>query len=150
MGGLRKFKVNLEKNLNSIDVKKETFRNVITGEIYRIMKAENKNQTDLSMCLGISKAAVSKLLTGDRNFTVDKIVEIADTLGYLTKISFYKNSPVAYIASFKKGFRYSQQTIRRITLNKVNGDFSFEEEVKEKWEVASELMIKKTPEYKIL
>ncbi len=150
MGGLSKFKVNLEKNLNSIDVKKETFRNVITGELYRIMKAEQKNQTDLSLCLGISKAAVSKLLTGDRNFTVDKIVEIADTLGYLPKISFYKDSPEAYIASFKKSFRYSQQTIRRITLNKVNGDFSFEEEVKEKWEIASEFMVKKTPEYKIL
>lgn len=149
MGGLSKFKVNLEKNLNSIDVKKETFRNVITGEIYRLMKAEHKNQTDLSMCLGISKAAVSKLLTGDRNFTVDKIVEIADTLGYLPKISFYKNSPITYIATFKKSFRYSQQTIRRIALNKVNGNLSIEEEVKEKWEVVSELMVKKTPEYKI-
>ena len=76
MGGLEKFRDKYYSNLDALDVKAETFRNIVTGCIYQIMDNENISKSVLAEKMKISKAAVTTLLSGDRNFTIDKLSEI--------------------------------------------------------------------------
>ncbi len=88
MRGLAKFKKQLSKGPVSLDVKKETIRNVVTGSIYQILHQEGKSKSDLAHMMGVSKAAITNLLSGDRNFTIDKLTEISHCLNRTPKICF--------------------------------------------------------------
>lgn len=91
MKGLAKFKRDLPKNLKSLDVQQETIRNIVTGKLFHAIKEEGKSKTDLAKLLGVSKPAISSLLSGDRNFTIDKLTEISFHINRTPKISFEKN-----------------------------------------------------------
>ena len=145
MGGLSSFKENLESNINSLEVKKETFRNIITGDVYRLLESENISKTELAKQLHVSKPAVTKLLSGDRNFTIDKIVEISDVLGYYPKIMFMKNT-TSYLAMFINKMRFSENNIKRVTINRIEGSVVVEEEIERMMEFTSMAMIKRTME----
>lgn len=80
MSGLAGLREYISKNKNSLEVKKETFRNVITAKIYEQMKQCGKSKADMAKLMGTSKPAVTTLLSGNRNFTIDKLVEIAFAL----------------------------------------------------------------------
>lgn len=90
MGGLDLFK-EISKNSDSdLDIKKESFRNTITSQIYSILEEEGKNKKDLAELLQISKSAVTNLLSGDRNFQIDTISSIAHFLNRFPHLTFDK------------------------------------------------------------
>ena len=92
MGGLAKFKNNFSKHLHSLNVQKEIVKNVVTGNLYRSMNEEGKSKSDLAKLLKVSKPAVTHLLSGERNFTIDKLTEISHHLNRVPKIEFIKKS----------------------------------------------------------
>lgn len=82
---------NLKKRLAkkpSLKVQQQVIRGLVTGKIYDFMEKEGVTKATLSKKLGISKPAVTTLLSGDRNFTVDKLTEIAYYMDRTPKIDF--------------------------------------------------------------
>lgn len=94
MSGLDSFKRDLPKYLESLPVKQETIRNVVTGNLYQAMQEEGKTKSDLAELLGVTKPAITSLLSGDRNFTIDKLTEIGHYLNRTPKVSFEKSFSV--------------------------------------------------------
>jgi len=90
MGGLDKFRANEVFHENDIDIQKETFRNIVTSKIYQLMAIENINKKNLADLINVSKSAITTTLSGDRNFTIDKVTEISSALGYIPVINFKK------------------------------------------------------------
>lgn len=88
MSGLASFKKDLPKYLESLPVKQETIRNVVTGNLYQAMQEEGKSKSDLAGLLGVTKSAITSLLSGDRNFTIDKLTEISHYLNRTPTITF--------------------------------------------------------------
>ena len=80
MGGITRFSRELEDYQNSLVVQRDTFRNVVTGALYGAMHKEGVTKTVLADRLGISKPAVTNLLSGERNLTIDKISEVCFSL----------------------------------------------------------------------
>ena len=62
-----------------LEIEQQTFRDQVTGYLHRILESSNQN-------MGVTPAAVTKLLSGDRNFSLDKLTEIAFRLGYVPSI----------------------------------------------------------------
>jgi transcriptional regulator with XRE-family HTH domain len=81
MSTLTKYAEDAERLSKTLPVKKETFRNIVTGEIYRAMKKKNISKSELARKMGKSRSALTHLLSGDRNFTLDKFYEICFNLG---------------------------------------------------------------------
>ena len=99
MGGLAKFKADVSKFENDLDVKKMTFRNIVTGEFSKWLNKNDFKQIDIASKMGVSKPAISSLLSGDRNLTLDKIVELADAINckpYFCLIRCNENYPTPY------------------------------------------------------
>ncbi len=105
MGGLAKFRDNSVKFENDTEVKKMTFKNIVTGEFSKWMKQKDLKQIDIANRMKVSKSAISSLLSGDRNLTLDKIVELADAInckpyfGLVDKNDSYP-SPYTTITAF--------------------------------------------------
>lgn len=125
MGGLEKFRANEAFHKNDIEIEKETFRNIVTSNIYQIMTYENINKTKLAELAGVSKAAITMTLSGDRNFTIDKLTEISSALGYTPLIVFKKKNLTSvfirnYIYAEYKEEYMEQKELRvgPITINK--------------------------------
>lgn len=125
MGGLEKFRANEAFHKNDIEIEKETFRNIVTSNIYQIMSYENINKTKLAELAGVSKAAITMTLSGDRNFTIDKLTEISSALGYTPLIEFKKKNLTSvfirnYIYAEYKEEYMEQKELRvgPITINK--------------------------------
>jgi plasmid maintenance system antidote protein VapI len=113
MGGLEKFK-NYE---GGIDVEQETFRNIITGKIYQLLSRENINKKQLADRLNISKAAVTSMLSGDRNFTVDNLIKITSVIGYTPFITFRrKNQEYNFSGEFSWKMEYEKINVS-LTMN---------------------------------
>ena len=64
---------------------------IIAGNIFVLLKKQNKKQTDLADALGTTKQTVNKMLNGTRMITAAELKSIADYLGVkmeeLTRIS---------------------------------------------------------------
>lgn len=56
------------------------------------MTANGMNRTGLAQHLGVSKGYVTQLLSGDYNYSLSKLTELALAMGYVPEISF---TPVA-------------------------------------------------------
>ena len=69
-------------------IEQQTFRDQVTGYLHQILESSDITKKDLSRKIGITPAAVTKLLSGDRNFSLDKLTEIAFRLGYVPSIEF--------------------------------------------------------------
>lgn len=64
---------------------------IIAGNIFVLLKKQNKKQTDLADALGTTKQTVNKMLNGTRMINAAELKSIADYLGVkmeeLTRIS---------------------------------------------------------------
>jgi len=52
------------------------------------MEKHKMNRTQLAAYLGVSKGYVTQLLSGDYNFSLEKLVELALALGYVPQMAF--------------------------------------------------------------
>ncbi len=75
---------------DNLDVQKRVFRNVVTSLLYEMMEREQVSKAELASRLHISKAAVTNLLSGDRNFTIDTLTAISHALGYIPSFRLEK------------------------------------------------------------
>jgi transcriptional regulator with XRE-family HTH domain len=120
MGGLTKFKQGLAENNKSLEVKKETIRNIVTGNFYQLMKEEGKSKADLARLMNVSKPAITDLLSGDRNFTVDMLTAVSHFLNRVPNISFDKNNDDFFE---KKTFSWSCTLEKEETMVESENDF---------------------------
>ena len=88
MAGLAELRERIKIRADSLKVAKATLRNVVTGQIYSLMDKEGTTKSKLARKMKISKAAVSKLLSGDRNFTIDTLAHISFVLGFHPEFRF--------------------------------------------------------------
>ena len=64
----------------------------IQTEIYRcadqFMEEHHMNRTQFAEYLGVSKGYVTQLLSGDYNYSLEKLVELSLKIGYVPQVSF--------------------------------------------------------------
>ena len=64
----------------------------IQTEIYRcadqFMENRHMNRTQFAEYLGVSKGYVTQLLSGDYNYSLEKLVELSLKIGYVPQVSF--------------------------------------------------------------
>lgn len=60
----------------------EAARAEVSDEIFRMMQAQKVSKAELARRLGTSRAAVTQMLKGNGNMTVDKLARVAFVLGY--------------------------------------------------------------------
>ncbi len=87
MGILKSLKEKL-KTKPSLEVQQEVVRGLVTSGIYKILEEQNLSKAELAQKLGISKTAVSRYLSGERNFTIDTLTHIAYVFDKMPKVSF--------------------------------------------------------------
>jgi len=87
MGILKSLKEKL-KSKPSLEVQQEVIRGLVTSGIYKILEEQNISKAELAQKLGISKAAVTRYLSGERNFTIDTLTHIAYVFDKAPKVSF--------------------------------------------------------------
>ncbi len=95
MAGLAELRERIKIQADSLEVAKATLRNIVTGQIYSLMDKEETTKSELARKMKISKAAVSKLLSGDRNFTIDTLAHISFVLGFHPEFRFRHATPAA-------------------------------------------------------
>ncbi len=82
------------------DVQKEILKNLVTGEILKVMQEKGIKKADLARMLKTSPANVTQVLNGNRNLTLDTLCEIALSLGTKVQVTFaseYKYMGCKYI-----------------------------------------------------
>lgn len=86
MGG--SFKKLFEKIEKTLSYKKEKAKIDITIELQGLMKKNQVTRADLARELNKSNAYVTQILRGERNFTIDTMVELAEALDSNLAIHF--------------------------------------------------------------
>ena len=82
----------IEEIRNGIEYKIENVVLDFLDLVSNYMVKNNVNQTKLAKVLNISNAAVSKLLGGNENISIKRMVEISDKLGFEISIrEIHKN-----------------------------------------------------------
>lgn len=90
------FKQSLEDLKNDPEFLFEEAISVITNKICKIMKDHKINRTQLANKLEISPPAVTRMLDGNPNFTLKRLVSVADALDQELIVDFKpKHIPVA-------------------------------------------------------
>ena len=89
------FKNKLESFKEDFEFRLETLILEITEKISQRMKQKKINRTDLAALLEVSRPAVTKILDGNPNFTLRKLLSLADALDLELKIDFNEKSLVA-------------------------------------------------------
>lgn len=95
MAGLVELRERVRIRADTLAIKKATLRNVVTGQIYDLMEKEGTTKSELARKMKISKAAVSNLLSGDRNFTIDTLAHISFVLGFRPEFRFRRAAMTA-------------------------------------------------------
>lgn len=62
------------------EIEKDYYIELITTDIYRVMREKNISKADLARIMDTSPANITQILNGSRNFTLGKLVEIAHAL----------------------------------------------------------------------
>jgi transcriptional regulator with XRE-family HTH domain len=88
-GSFKKLFAKIEKTLS---YKKEKAKLDFTIELQELMKINNVTRADLARKLDRSNAYVTQILRGERNFTIETMVELADTLDSTIAIHFSPKS----------------------------------------------------------
>jgi transcriptional regulator with XRE-family HTH domain len=96
MPALADLKNRISVRSGTAEIAKATLRNVVTAQLYEIMERERTTKSDLAKKLKVSKAAVSALMSGDRNFTIDTITHISHVLGYRPDFRFLRGPSCAW------------------------------------------------------
>lgn len=78
----------VNKIKDTLEYRFETFILDITENICRIMKEKNISRSKLAEKLNISKPAVTRMLDGNPNFTIKRLLTVADALDQELKIDF--------------------------------------------------------------
>ena len=87
MALFKKMKKSL-KGRPSLDIQKEVVRGLTTAKLLSMMEESGITKADLARELGVSKAAVTGWLRGNRNFTIDTLTQIARVFGKTPRIEF--------------------------------------------------------------
>lgn len=82
------FKQSLEALKNDPEFLFEEAISLITNKICKIMKDHKINRTQLANKLEISPPAVTRMLDGNPNFTLKRLVSVADALGQELIVDF--------------------------------------------------------------
>jgi transcriptional regulator with XRE-family HTH domain len=82
------FKEKLEAFKDDLDFRLETLIYNITETISVRLKEKKLSRTKFANLMNISPPAVTKLLNGNSNFTLKKLLEIADALDLKLKVAF--------------------------------------------------------------
>jgi len=81
MDKLDDFRKISENSQNDKENQRYVLRYVVTAQILNIMKEKHESKATLAKELGFSKGHISRVLSGDRNMTLDTISDIAMALG---------------------------------------------------------------------
>jgi len=120
MKGLRGFHDSLNKSDRSLEIQQDTFRNIVTGQIYMAMESESVSKKDLAGRLGVSKPAVTSMLSGYRNLTIDKISEISFHLNHTPQFSLISNRDM-YKEQLKTLWVYIEKSESHMQIYDVSG-----------------------------
>lgn len=82
------YKQLLEEFKDDIDFKVAGLITDITEDVCEIMDEKNINRASLSTIMGTSKAAITKMLNGNTNFTLKRLLKVAIALEKELNISF--------------------------------------------------------------
>ncbi|MDH5560973.1 MAG: helix-turn-helix domain-containing protein [Deltaproteobacteria bacterium] len=94
MSALSEFKEVTKSQKDSLEAFQTVFRDIVSGEIYRAMLEGNISKSELAHKMKVSKPAITKLLSGDRNLTINKLTEIAKHLNVEPRFTLvHKNQP---------------------------------------------------------
>ncbi len=121
MAGLAELRDRVKTRTDSLEVAKGTLRNVVTGQIYNLMNKEGTSKSELARKMEISKAAVSKLLSGDRNFTIDTLAHLSFVLGFHPEFRFRLTPSATYVLQW--GYERLIET-ERIEIRRKRSDVS--------------------------
>jgi transcriptional regulator with XRE-family HTH domain len=100
------FKEALEEAEGSFEYKLESLELEVTEKILEIMEAKGVNRSELAQRLGVSKAAVSKLLNDGSNMTLKRLLTISEALGHDLTINLVPSG----IQSEEKVVQYSPRS----------------------------------------
>jgi len=81
------FKKELERARDTFDYKLEGLELDVTEKILQIMEEKGVSRSELAARLGVSKAAVSKLLNNGSNMTLKRLLSIAEALGQELRVN---------------------------------------------------------------
>ncbi|MCG8569636.1 MAG: helix-turn-helix domain-containing protein [Spirochaetes bacterium] len=87
MGGIANLSKVTINNRYSIDFEKKLFREEITSQIYKILKKENITVKEISKFMDVSEQEITDFISGNIDYSIDKLVELCFQLGYSPKIS---------------------------------------------------------------
>lgn len=80
------FKEELERARDTFEYKLEGLELEVTERILQVMQEQGITRTELARRLGVSKAAVSKLLNDGSNMTLKRLLALAEALNYELRI----------------------------------------------------------------
>ncbi len=100
MAGLAALRDRVQSRADSLEVAQETLRNVVTSQIYEMMGKQGTNKAELAKEMRVSRAAVSNLLSGDRNFTIGKLAHVAYVLGFRPEFHFRRGTDAAWMMQY--------------------------------------------------
>jgi transcriptional regulator with XRE-family HTH domain len=82
------FKKELEEARDTFEYKLEGLELEVTETILRVMEEKGISRSDLAQKLGVSKAAVSKLLNNGSNMTLKRLLTIAEAMDLNLSVNF--------------------------------------------------------------
>ncbi len=65
---------------NDPKIQKEILKNTVTANLIELMKEKDIKKADLARLMNTSAANITQILNGSRNFTIEKLCEIAIAL----------------------------------------------------------------------
>ena len=118
-GSFKKLFSAIEKTLS---YKKEKAKLDFTIELQTIIEKKGVTRADLARQLGKSNAYVSQMLGGERNFTIDTMVELADALDSNLAIHFSpKGEKTVDWYRVIQGAQGQRRTSARASARKIHG-----------------------------
>lgn len=78
---MSRFNALMERAKQSPDYKRKAARALVTADLRILIANADKTHKDVAEAIGISQAALSAKLSGDKNLTLDSIVDIAAAVG---------------------------------------------------------------------
>lgn len=90
MNGIERFQELAKVSDQDKDIRRGVLRNLVTAEILQVMEGSGITKSKLASELKCSKSHVSRLLSGDRNMTLDTLSDIALVLEMHFSVSLTK------------------------------------------------------------
>lgn len=103
------FKNKLESFKEDFEFRLETLILEITEKISQRMKKKKIKRTDLAVLLEVSRPAVTKILDGNSNFTLRKLLSLADALGLDLEINFKEKDMVERVIPVYDIYSYDSE-----------------------------------------